>query len=200
MIITSIVLGVMGLFLMLGLGRNLMKDYDMHALFAVLFFGLVIGLSFIPSITWGGFSFNVGAAVFYLGVIAMFFLRGRMTSQLTALAIALILGGLAYGATRLAAMTGNGFFGTTNYAYALIISLLAVLLTRNGKYSMIIAAEAMMILNLLVQIGGHISLGYGLDWSVVAFASAGIMYELLARLAVRPDKTAYFFEVGRLED
>lgn len=200
MIITSIILGIMGLFLVLGLGRNLMKDYALSAIFAVAFFALVIGLSFIPNIVWGGFSFNVGAALFYLVTLGYLLARGRLSMRLTALAIGLILGGIAYGATRVALITGNEFFAVPNYAYALMIALVAVLVARNGKYAMLLSAVAMLLLSLLTQIGGDIYLGYGLDWSVLAFAAAGILYEGLARIAVRPEKTAYFFEIGRLED
>ncbi|MFA5450055.1 MAG: hypothetical protein WC292_06425, partial [Clostridia bacterium] len=149
--ISMIILGALGLMVILGLAKLVLKDFRLGAIATVIFLALVIGLNFIPTLNIGGFYFRVGTLIFCLGVIAMFFVYGRFVTQMTALAIALILGGLAYAGTRLAMLAGNSFFADTNFAYALIIGTLAFLFTRNGKYSFIVSAGAMLILNMLVQ-------------------------------------------------
>lgn len=199
--ISMIILGALGLLTILGLARLVLKDFRMGAIVAVIFFALVIGLNFIPAIVWGAFTFRIGTMIFYIAAIVMFFVYGRFVSQMTALAIAIILGGLAFAATRLSLLGNNAFFGDTNFVYALIIGVLAFVFTRNGKYSFIVAVEAMMILNLLVQIGKRtVSLDYGFDWTIVAAATGVVLFAIMARMAMKPSKMSYYFEAGRLED
>lgn len=199
--IAMITLGALGLLILVGLGRNMLKDFHINAIFFVLILAAVIGLNFIPDLYIGAFSFRIGSLLMYLFAFIMFWVFGRFSSQLTAFAIALILGGLAYAATRLAALTGNSFFATSNWVYALIIGTLTFLLTQNGKYSFVVATIAMMLFNGLVQIGtGAYNLTYGFDWTVIAVAVSVIMFEVFSRVMHRPSRLAYYFETSRLEE
>lgn len=199
--INMIILGALGLLIIFGLGKLTLKDFRVGAIVSIIFLAMVIGLNFIPTVAIGGFRFRIGTLLFYLTALSMFFFYGRFMTQMTALAIALILGGLAYAATRLSILGGSGFFADSNFVYAIIIGTLAFIFTRNGKYSFIVSIEAMMILNLLVQIGQPtVSLEHGFDWTVVAAATGVIMFEIAARLAMKPSKMSYYFEAGRLED
>ncbi len=207
MLISMIILGVLGLMVIVGLGRPILKDFRVNWIAALAFFALVIGLNFIPLITIGNFTFSVGTALFYLTAFVMFFVYGKFSTQMTAMALGLILGGLIYAATRLSLLGGNAFFATTNYVYALVLGTITFLVTRNGKYSFLSAAIAMLLANLLVQIGSPIGLNYGFDWTLVACGTAFTMYAL-ARLAIdvmekrtgRKSKLAHMFEADRLED
>ena len=120
MLISMIILGVLGLMVIVGLGRPVLKDFRVNWIAALVFFALVIGLNFIPLITIGSFTFSVGTALFYLTAFVMFFVYGKFSTQMTAMALGLILGGLIYAATRLSLLGGNAFFATTNYVYALV--------------------------------------------------------------------------------
>ena len=207
MLISMIILGVLGLMVIVGLGRPVLKDFRVHWLVALAFFALVIGLNFIPLITIGSFTFSVGTAFFYLTAFAMFFVYGKFPTQMTAMALGLILGGLIYAATRLSLLGGNAFFATTNYVYALVLGTITFLVTRNGKYSFLSAAIAMLLANLLVQIGSPIGLNYGFDWALVACGTAFTMYAL-TRLIIdfakkksgKKSKLAHMFEADRLDD
>jgi hypothetical protein len=199
--VSSIIFGVLGLLVILGLGKFVLKDFRFGAMFAVVFLALVIGLYWVPVIRFGAFHFRLGAMIFYLGALVMFFVYGRLSSQLTALAIALILGAVAFASTRLAMLGVGGFFADTNAVYAILIGILAVLFTKNGKYSFIVSAVAMMFFNLLVQIGHTpVLLHHGFGWTAVAVATSAVLHSLWARVACRPSKMSYYFEVGRLED
>ena len=208
MLISMIILGVLTLMIIVGIAKSVLSDLRTNWLIPVIFFVMVIGLNFIPIIRWGGFGFSVGTLLFYLVVFAMFFLFGKLSSQMTAMAIGLILGGLAYAATRLALLGGSNFFGTSNFVYALIIGTLAFFITRNGKYSFISSAIAMLLLNLLVQIGGEISLNYGFDWTMVACGTAFTMHAIIGmitkEMATHSEhngrRLAHMFEFGRLDD
>lgn len=198
--IAMIMLGALGLLAILGLGKPVLKDFRLNAAVVVIFFAMVIGLNFVPTIVWGGFSFRVGTIIFYAGILTMFFLFGKLSSRFTAFAIAVVLGGLAYAATRLALLGGGGYFADSNVVYGVVIGLIAMVVTRNGKYAFLIAAEAMMLFNLLVQIGGPVSLDYGFDWTVTASTVAVVLYGLMALMTTKPSKVSYYFEAGRLED
>jgi hypothetical protein len=196
-----ITLGALGLLILVGLGRNMLKDFHINAVFFVLILAAVIGLNFIPDLYIGAFSFRIGSLLMYLFAFIMFWVFGRFSSQLTAFAIALILGGLAYAATRLAMLTGNTFFATSNWVYALIIGTLTFLLTQNGKYSFVVATEAMMLFNGLIQIGtGAYNMNFGFDWTVIAVATSVVMFEVFSRVMHRPSRLAYYFETSRLEE
>jgi len=199
--IAMITLGALGLLVLVGLGRNMLKDFHINAIFFVLILAAVIGLNFIPTLYIGAFSFRIGSMLMYLFAFIMFWVFGRFSSQLTAFAIALILGGLAYAATRLAALTGNTFFATSNWVYALIVGTMTFLLTQNGKYSFVVATEAMMLFNGLLQIGtGAYNMNFGFDWTVIAVATSVVMFEVFSRVMQRPSKLAYYFETSRLEE
>lgn len=199
--IAPITLGVIGILLLVGLGRNTLKDFHMNAIFFVLMLAAVIGLNFIPTLYIGAFSFRIGSLILYLFAFAMFWFFGRFTSQITAFGIALILGGLAFAATRLAMLAGNDFFATSNWVYAIIIGTLAFILTQNGKFSFVVSAIAMILFNGLVQIGsGAYNLHFGFDWTVIAILTAVVMFEVLSRVVRRPSRLAYYFETSRLEE
>lgn len=208
MLVSMIVLGVLALMVIVGLGRPVLKDFRIHWIAALVFFAAVIGLNFIPLISIGSFTFSVGTALFYLAIIAAFFIRSKFTTAITAFAAALIFGGLIYAATRVSLLTGNEFFGTTNYAYALIMGFIAFILARNGKYSFLIAAEAMMLANMLVQIGNpEFGLNYGFDWAVVAAATAFTFHALTVLILTHlpadkrgKSRLAEMFEADRLKD
>ena len=70
--IAPITLGVIGILLLVGLGRNTLKDFHMNAIFFVLMLAAVIGLNFIPTLYIGAFSFRIGSLILYLFAFAMF--------------------------------------------------------------------------------------------------------------------------------
>ncbi|MDD3946824.1 MAG: hypothetical protein PHI19_03190 [Clostridia bacterium] len=199
--IAMITLGVIGILVLVGLGRNTLKDFHINAIFFVLMIAAVIGLNFIPTLSIGAFSFRIGSLLLYLFAFVMFWFFGRFTSQITAFGIALILGGLAFAATRLALLGGGGFFATTNWVYALIIGTLSFLLTQNGKFSFVVSVIAMMLFNGLVQIGtGAYNLHFGFDWTVIALLTSVAMFEVFSRVMRKPSKLAYYFETSRMEE
>ena len=207
MLVSMIILGVLGLMVLVGLGRPVLKDFRINWIAALAFFALVIGLNFVPIITIGEFTFSVGTALFYLTTFVMFFVYGKFPTQMAAMALGLILGGLIYAATRLSLISGNEFFGTTNYVYALVLGTITFLVARNGNYAFLASSIAMLLANLLVQIGSPIGLNYGFDWTMVACGTAFTMYaltrlflDLAEKKSGRKSKMAHMFEADRLDD
>ena len=91
MLISMIILGVLALMIIVGLGRPFLKDFRLHWAVPLIFFLAVIGLNFIPLIRIGNFSFSVGVALFYLVMLAAFFIRSKFSSAITAFAAGLEL-------------------------------------------------------------------------------------------------------------
>lgn len=208
MLISMIILGILALMIIVGLGRPILKDLKMHWLVPIVFFALVIGLNFIPVIDLGAFSFSVGTMVFYVGVFITFFIFSRLSTSMTAMALGLIAGGLIYAITRIATLTGNQFFQTTNWVFALVLGILMFIITRNGKYSFIASAISMLLSNMLVQIGGEINLNYNFGWTLLASGVAFTLHALsflilekwIPRTSIKESRLAHAFECGRLED
>ena len=208
MLISMIILGILALMIIVGLGRPILKDLRMNWIIPLVFFLLVIGLNFIPVIDLGGFSFSVGTLVFYLGIFVCFFVMSKLSTSMTAMALGLIAGGLIYAVTRIASLTGNEFFATTNWVYALIVGILMFMITRNGKYSFIASAVALLLPNMLVQIGGEVSLNYNFGWTMLACGVAFTLHALsfliiekwIPQTDMKESRLAHMFECGRLED
>lgn len=200
--IALIILGVLALAIILGLCKPMIKDFRINAVIVIVFLLCVLGLNFIPTVNIGGFSFRVGTLIFYAGILLMFFIKGRFVNQMTALSIALILGGLAYAGICLSRLSDNNFFGEPNYVYAIIIGVLAMIFTRNGRYSFIAPAAAMLLVNLISQIGNSsINLDYCFDWTLVAVATGTLFYLVFRKVfTAKPNKMAYYFEAGKLGD
>lgn len=206
MLISVIILGILALMVVVGLGKPVLKDFKANWIVALIFFALVIGLNFIPVIDLGGFNFTVGTAVFYVVMFVALFIGGKFSSEMIAFALSLVFGGLIYGATRLAVLSDNAFFGTTNWVYALIIGIISYAVSRNGKYGVLIASNAMLLANMLVQIGEDISLSYNFGWTTLATGIAFTLHAVISLImsaVSRKNKKARIvenFEAGRLED
>ncbi len=209
MLISMIILGILALMIIVGLGRPILKDLKMSWIIPLVFFAVVIGLNFIPIINLGGFSFSVGTLVFYIGIFVTFFVLSRLTSSITAMALGLIAGGLIYASTRISYLTGNEFFATTNWVYALVLGILMFAITRNGKYSFLASVIAMLLSNMLVQIGSDsINLNYNFGWTMlscgVAFTLHAITFLIMEKwipqTSMKESRLAHMFESGRLED
>ncbi len=209
MLISMIILGILALMVIVGLGKPILKDMKLKWFIPLIFFALVIGLNFIPVIDLGGFTFSVGTMLFYVGIFVLFFLFSRLNNSVTAMALGLIVGGLIYASTRLAYITGNEFFATTNWVYALLTGIILYALTRNGKYSFASSAIAMLLPNMLVQIGsGDINLNYNFGWTMlavgVAFTIHALMYLIIekwvSKTEMRDSRLVHMLECARLED
>ncbi|MBQ8178468.1 MAG: hypothetical protein IJ033_04665 [Clostridia bacterium] len=209
MLVSMIILGILALMIIVGLGRPILKDLKMSWIIPLVFFAVVIGLNFIPIINLGAFSFSVGTLVFYIGIFVTFFIFSRLSSSITAMGLGLIAGGLIYAATRISYLTGNEFFATTNWVYALVLGILMFAITRNGKYSFLASVIAMLLSNMLVQIGSDtVSLNYNFGWTMLASGVAFtlhavsylIMEKWLPHTNMKDSRLAHMFESGRLED
>ena len=209
MLISMIILGILALMIIVGLGKPILNDFRLNWIIPLVFFALVIGLNFIPVIDAGAFSFSVGTLVFYIGIFICFFILGKLSTSMTAMALGLITGGLIYAVSRIANLTGNEFFATTNWVYALVSGILLFMITRNGKYSFLSSVIGMLLANLLVQIGSEeISLNYNFGWTMlacgVAFTLHALSYLIIEKWIPQTDmkesRLAHMFESGRLED
>ena len=209
MLISMIILGILALMIIVGLGKPILKDFRMSWIIPLIFFALVIGLNFIPVINAKGFSFSVGTLVFYIGIFVCFFVLGKISTSMVAMALGIITGGLIYAVTRIANLTGNEFFATTNWVYALVSGILLFMITRNGKYSFLASSIALLLSNMLVQIGSDtISLNYNFGWTMLASGVAFtlhavtflIMEKWIPKTNMKESRLAHMFESGRLED
>ena len=197
----SIILVVLGIFILIGLGNQALKDFNIPSIAAVILLALIVGLNFIPPITTASVTFRIGSLLLYLLCAMMFFVKGKWSNRLLTLLITLILAGLVYGSTRLALLFDNAFWGRVNVFYALIVGFLAMLFTRNAKYSFISSVLAILIASLLTQIGGVMDLDAPFSWAVVAGSMAVVTLTLVTRLMPsRPNRMSYYFEAGRMLD
>lgn len=197
----SIILVVLGIFILIGLGNQALKDFNIPSIAAVILLALIVGLNFIPPITTAFVTFRIGSLLLYLLCAMMFFVKGKWSNRLLTLLITLILAGLLYGSTRLALLFDNAFWGRVNVFYALIVGFLAMLFTRNAKYSFISSVLAILIASLLTQIGGVMDLDAPFSWAVVAGSMAVVTLTLVTRLMPsRPNRMSYYFEAGRMLD
>lgn len=197
----SIILVVLGIFILIGLGNQALKDFNIPSIAAVILLALIVGLNFIPPITTAFVTFRIGSLLLYLLCAMMFFVKGKWSNRLLTLLITLIHAGLVYGSTRLALLFDNAFWGRVNVFYALIVGFLAMLFTRNAKYSFISSVLAILIASLLTQIGGVMDLDAPFSWAVVAGSMAVVTLTLVTRLMPsRPNRMSYYFEAGRMLD
>lgn len=201
MLISMIILGVLGLMIILGLGKYILKDFGVNWIVGLVFLAMVIGLNFIPVIDAGGFVFSIGTLLFYAVVIVNFFIYGKFSNNIIHFMLALIFGGLIYASTRISLLTGNAYFGTTNWVHALAVGIIAFAISRNGKYAFLIGAEAMMLANILVQIGsGVIDLNYNFDWTVVAAGTAFTFYAITSMFIPNRKVLAIKCEMSKPDD
>lgn len=197
----SIILVVLGILILIGLGNQALKDFNIPSIAAVILLALIVGLNFIPPVTTNVLVFSIGTMLLYVICAIMFFVKGKWSNQLLTLLITLILAGLVYGSTRLSLLFGNTFWGGVNVFYALIVGFLAMLFTRNAKYSFIASVLSVTIASVLTQLGGPVSLDAPYSWSVVAGATAVVVLTLVMRLMPsRPNRMSYYFEAGRMLD
>jgi hypothetical protein len=201
MTIGSIILIVLGVMALIGIGSNAVKDFDIPVLGLVLVFATIVGLNFVPIMAIGNFVFSLGTAVLFVMTFSLWLFKGKWTTKMMCFLVIVVLSGLTYGATRLSLLGGNTLWGSVNYYYGLIVGFIAFIATRNAKYGFIASVLTMMVATLLTQIGGTIDLNQAYSTSVVAGGLAIVMYSLAANLMPsRPNKMAYYFEVGRMKD
>ncbi len=197
----SIILVVLGVLILIGLGNQALKDFNVPSIAAVILLALIVGLNFIPPITTNVLVFSISTMLLYVLCAIMFIVKGKWTNQLLTLLITLLLAGLVYGSTRLALLFGNTFWGSVNVFYALIVGFLAMLFTRNAKYSFISSILSILIASILTQIGTTMNLDAPYSWSIVAGATAVVVLTLVMRLMPsRPNRMSYYFESGRMLD
>lgn len=197
----SIILVVLGILILIGLGNQALKDFNIPSIAAVILLALIVGLNFIPPITTNVLVFSIGSMLLYVLCAIMFIVKGKWSNQLLTLLITLILAGLVYGSTRLSLLFGNTFWGSVNVFYAIIVGFLAMLFTRNAKYSFISSVLSILIASILTQIGTTVSLDAPYSWSIVAGSTAVVVLTLVMRLMPsRPNRMSYYFESGRMLD
>lgn len=197
----SIILVVLGIMVLIGLGTQALKDFNIPSIAAVILLALIVGLNFIPAVQTRFVVFSIGSILLYALCAFWFFVRGKWSNRLLTLLITLILAGLVYGSTRLSLLFGNNFWGGVNVFYALIVGFLAMIFTRNAKYAFMSSALSILIASLLTQIGGAMDINAPYSWSIVAGATSVILLGTATRLMPsRPNKMSYYFESGRMLD
>lgn len=200
--IGSILLVILGVLALLGIGNNAVRDFGVPVIALVLVFAAVVGLNFLPVVTWGGFSFSLGTALFFVATFALWLFRGSLKNRIISLLIVIVLGGVLYGATRLSAYYGAELWSSVNIYYGLMVGFLAFLATRNAKYGFVSGALAVMAATLLTQIGSPVvSLDLAYTPAVIAAALSVVTYSLVSALMPkRPSKMSYYFETGRMHE
>lgn len=199
--IGSIILIVLGVMALIGIGNRVLKDFDLPVLALVPVFAAVIGLNFLPPFEIDGFSFSFGTALLFLTTFALWLFKGTMKNRLVSLLVTVVLSGLLYGATRIAAYFGNELWAQVNYYYALIVGFLAFVATRNAKYGCISAILSVLTATLLTQIGTEVSLDPAYSTAIVAGGLSVVLCGLVGRLIPsRPNKMSYYYEMGRMLD
>ena len=199
--IGSVILVILGVMALIGIGNNAVKDFGVPVIALVLVFAAIVGLNFLPVVTWGNFSFSLGTALLFVVTFALWLFRGSVKNRIVCLLVAIVLAGAFYGATRLAAFYGSELWSSVNSYYALMVGFIAVLITRNAKYGFIAGVLSVMAATLLTQIGGPVSLDAAYTPAVIAGGLGVVLYSLVAGLMPhKPSKMSYYFETGRMSD
>ena len=199
--IGSVILVILGVMALIGIGNNAVKDFGVPVIALVLVFAAIVGLNFLPVVTWGNFSFSLGTALLFVVTFALWLFRGSVKNRIVCLLVAIVLAGALYGATRLAAFYGSELWSSVNIYYALMVGFIAFLITRNAKYGFIASVLSVMAATLLTQIGGPVSLDAAYTPAVIAGGLGVVLYSLVAGLMPhRPSKMSYYFETGRMSD
>ena len=199
--IGSVILVILGVMALIGIGNNAVKDFGVPVIALVLVFFAIVGLNFLPVVTWGNFSFSLGTALLFVVTFALWLFRGSVKNRIVCLLVAIVLAGALYGATRLAAFYGSELWSSVNIYYALMVGFIAFLITRNAKYGFIAGVLSVMAATLLTQIGGPVSLDAAYTPAVIAGGLGVVLYSLVAGLMPhRPSKMSYYFETGRMSD
>ncbi len=199
--IGSVILVILGVMALIGIGNNAVKDFGVPVIALVLVFAAIVGLNFLPVVTWGNFSFSLGTALLFVVTFALWLFRGSVKNRIVCLLVAIVLAGALYGATRLAAFYGSELWSSVNIYYALMVGFIAFLITRNAKYGFIAGVLSVMAATLLTQIGGPVSLDAAYTPAVIAGGLGVVLYSLVAGLMPhRPSKMSYYFETGRMSD
>ncbi len=199
--IGSVILVILGVMALIGIGNNAVKDFGVPVIALVLVFAAIVGLNFLPVVTWGNFSFSLGAALLFVVTFALWLFRGSVKNRIVCLLVAIVLAGALYGATRLAAFYGSELWSSVNIYYALMVGFIAFLITRNAKYGFIAGVLSVMAATLLTQIGGPVSLDAAYTPAVIAGGLGVVLYSLVAGLMPhKPSKMSYYFETGRMSD
>ena len=203
MIISNIILAILALLVIVGLARPALKDFNVHPAWAIGYFLLVIGLSFIPNVVShnAAFTMNVGALLFFLVPLGFFLFKGKWSSKGIAFLVTLVITGIIYAVTRIFSTFTAGYMTGLNVVYAIAAGALAFVFTRNGKYSYISAVTSMLFTGWLLQIGHTgFSLTYMWEHAVIAGATALVLHGILALATSRPGRYSYYYEVGKLKD
>lgn len=199
--IGSVILVILGVMALIGIGNNAVKDFGVPVIALVLVFAAIVGLNFLPVVTWGNFSFSLGTALLFVVTFALWLFRGSVKNRIVCLLVAIVLAGALYGATRLAAFYGSELWSSVNIYYALMVGFIAFLITRNAKYGFIAGVLSVMAATLLTQIGGPVSLDAAYTPAVIAGGLGVVLYSLVAGLMPhKPSKMSYYFETGRMSD
>ena len=199
--IGSIILIVLGALALIGIGNGAVKDFGVPSIALVLVFAAIVGLNFLPVMTLGVFSFSWGTALLVVTAFALWLFRGTMKNKITCLLLSIVLTGVLYGATRLAAYFGSGLWSTVNVYYALMIGFIAFLVTRNAKYGFIASVLCVVASPLLTQIGSPLDLDASYTPAVVASGLSVVSFCVVSALIPkRPSKMSYYFETGRMSD
>ncbi len=202
-LIGFIILGVIAMLGIFGVGKRVKKDFMVNEWVFFAFVALIIGLNFIPTIVWGGFSFRIGTMLLLLLALLMHFVGGKGVNRVFTLMLTIILTGITYGATRLAAMfSPESMFADVNWVYALVVGLVAFLFTRNARYGFISGVVSMFAAHVLASIGRDaISLEPAFNSAVIAGGFALVLFAIVtAAIPKTPSRISYYFEAGRLED
>ena len=117
--IGSVILVILGVMALIGIGNNAVKDFGVPVIALVLVFAAIVGLNFLPVVTWGNFSFSLGTALLFVVTFALWLFRGSVKNRIVCLLVAIVLAGALYGATRLAAFYGSELWSSVNIYYAL---------------------------------------------------------------------------------
>lgn len=199
--IGSVILVILGVMALIGIGNNAVKDFGVPVIALVLVFAAIVGLNFLPVVTWGNFSFSLGTALLFVVTFALWLFRGSVKNRIVCLLVAIVLAGALYGATRLAAFYGSELWSSVNIYYALMVGFISFLITRNAKYGFIASVLSVMAATLLTQIGGPVSLDAAYTPAVIAGGLGVVLYSLVAGLMPhKPSKMSYYFETGRMSD
>ena len=197
----SIILVVLGIFILIGLGNQALKDFNIPSIAAVILLALIVGLNFIPPITTAFVTFRIGSLLLYLLCAMMFFVKGKWSNRLLTLLITLILAGLVYGSTRLAFAVRQRFLGTGE-----------CVLRVNSRLPCHAVYEERKVF-LYLKRAGHIdSIAFNADRRSNGFGRSfqlgggsgqhggGNAYACYQINAFRPNRMSYYFEAGRMLD
>lgn len=161
--------------LLFGVGQRVLDKMRMNDKWALALTAAIIGLSFVPNITIGRVSVNIGGALLPLGICVWLLVKCEGRERLNALIGTLITAAAIYALGALMPSEPEQIVLDPNYIYGIAAGIIAYVVSRSRRNAFITAVLGVLLSDIATAV---LNLIKGIDQSFV-IGSAGILDSLV---------------------